>query len=101
MQATRAIEARVLTGVDEVETRDPGPDGERERQDRPQVSFQVSADGHPGSERRECQREPEDGVGQVAEALDQAVGPEDQKDRDRELARQRIQLNGARDEDHA
>ncbi len=82
-----AIEFHVLAGVDDIKPGHPEQDGHRQQDWRP---FQVAAQGDPGRDRRQAQREPQPEVGETGESLGVGIAQQPEQYRDRQEDRPSI-----------
>ena len=80
-QTGASIEFDILAGVDDVEPGHPEKDGHRQQNRGP---FEVTAQGNPGGDRRQAQREPQPEVGEAGESLGVGVAQQPEQHRDRE-----------------
>ena len=80
-EAGLPVEVHVLAGVDDVEPGDPEQHGLGQEDRRP---GEVAAQGDPGGDRRQAEREPQPEVGQAGESLGVGIAQEPEQYGDRE-----------------
>src|SRR5207244_8432855 len=85
----------VLTGVDEIEARDPDRQGEPQHEGR---RIECSAHGDPPARRRSAVREAEDPVTRPGETLRVRIADQEERGPGRQLEAERVELPGRESE---